>query len=70
MGHRGYTNRAKSGDRALVGRQRQLAARAALVKQRERSRTKQAKNRPKAKIVVEPSEPKVADQDGGRDEND
>jgi hypothetical protein len=60
MGHRGYTNRAKSGDRALVARQRQRAARAALIKQRERSRRKN--DRPKAEIVIEPCEPQASDE--------
>jgi hypothetical protein len=62
MGHRGYTNRAKSGDRALVARQRQRAARAALIKQRERSRGKTANDRPKAEIVIEPCEPQASDE--------
>ncbi len=61
MGNRGYTNRAKSGDRALVARQRQRAARAGLIKQRERSRSKTS-DRPKAKIVIEPCESQASDE--------
>ncbi len=61
MGNRGYTNRAKSGDRALVARQRQRAARAALIKQRERSWSKTS-DRPKAKIVIEPRESLASDE--------
>jgi len=69
MGHRGYTNRAKSGDRALVARQRQRAARAALIKQRERSRSKTANDRPKGKIVIETCEPQASDEkDRSKDE--
>ena len=56
MAHRGYTNRAKSGDRALVARQRQRAARATLIKQQEMSRRTNASHRPKAMIVIEPGE--------------
>ncbi len=63
MGHRGYTNRAKSGDRALVARQRQQAARAALIKQRERSRSKTVGDRPKAKIVIERCESQAPEVD-------
>ena len=63
MGHRGYTNRAKSGDRASVAHQRQQAARAAVIKQRERSRSKTVGDRPKAKIVIERCETPASEVD-------
>jgi hypothetical protein len=70
MGHRGYTNRAKSGDRASVAHQRQRSAQASLSKQRARSRSKTSKERPKPTIVIEPCEPQASEEDRGQDEVD
>jgi hypothetical protein len=64
MGHRGYTNRAKSGSRAAVSRRRQAAARAVLAKQRQRVQQAKLQANPKTEIVIE-SERHFAEEEGG-----